>query len=82
MTLTKIKKRKLKLSKQKIIEFKKENGITKCQWCGHNIENSPHHYLCLVCWDIRKKTTKHNMAKARKLRQIQANKIGREHITI
>ncbi len=82
MTLTKTKKRKLKDSKDKIIRFKKEHNITKCQWCGHNIENSPHHYFCLVCWGIRKNTTKHNMAKARKLRQIRVNKVSREHITI
>ena len=82
MTLTKTKKRKLKDSKDKIIRFKKEHNITKCQWCGHDITNSPHHHLCLVCWGIHKKTTKRNMGKARKLRQIQANKNSRVHIKI
>ena len=82
MTLTKTKKRKLKLSKENIIKFKKENEITKCQWCGHDITNSPHHHLCLVCWAIHKKTTNHNMPKARKLRQLQVNKCSRAHINI
>jgi hypothetical protein len=35
-----------------------------------------------VCWAIHKKTTNHNMPKARKLRQLQVNKCSRAHINI
>lgn len=80
MTLTKSKKKRLELSKKRIINFKKEKGITKCQWCGHPIENSPHHFLCWVCWNIQKKTSKRGMKKAKEIRQIQANKSGRGHV--
>jgi len=82
MTLTKTKKKKLALSKKNIIKFKKENGITKCKWCGYPIKNSPHHFLCRVCWDIHKKTSKRKIPEARKLRQLQVKKSSRAHIKI
>ena len=81
MTLTKRAKENLKRRKKNIIKFKKENGITKCKWCGYPIENSPHHFLCRVCWDIHKKTSKRKIPEARKLRLLQVNKCSRAHIT-
>ena len=82
MTITEAKKKKLALSKKRIVKFKKENGIKTCRWCGYPIENSPHHFLCRVCWEIHQKTTKRNMTKARALRRLQVNKCSREHIII
>ena len=80
MTLTKRAKKRLKQRKKAIIKFKKENNITKCQWCGHPIKDSYHHFLCHVCWDIKQKTSKHGMNKARELRHIQVNKNNRYYI--
>lgn len=80
MTLTKRAKERLKQRRKNIVEFKKRNNITKCQWCGHQIVCSYHHYLCQVCWNIKNKTSKHGMNKAKRLRQIQMNKNNRNHI--
>jgi rubrerythrin len=80
MTLTKRAKERLKQRKKAIVEFKKNHNITKCQWCGHSIEDSCHHFLCPICWNIKQITSKHGMKKAKRLRYIQVNKINRNYI--
>lgn len=80
MTKTRAKKKKLILRAKNIRNFKKDNNITKCSWCGYPIKNSCHHYLCWICWGIKQKTTKHNLKKAKELRIIQTNKKNIGHI--
>lgn len=38
----------------KLINFRREHGITTCQWYGRKLSTSPqqqqHHFICHKCW--------------------------------